>query len=336
MPEECIRMQEKRNSGQKPVEYAIAIAPQRADPWVYRHSDGWYYFTATVPEFDVIELRRARSLQELGSAIPVVVWRKHEYGEMSAKIWAPEIHFANGKWYIYFAAGRKDASFAHRMYALENDSANPLEGRWIEKGQMASNWESFSLDATMFEHRGERYLVWAQHDPAVKGNTNLYIAAMENPWTIRGRQTMISKPEFEWEQVGYGVNEGPAVLIRNGKVWISYSASATDHHYCMGLLAAPEEGDLLSSASWTKSPTPVFRSHEENGQYGPGHNCFTLSEDGKRDVMVYHARPYKEIAGDSLMDPNRHARAQTIRWKPDGTPDFGVPAPDRKQISSGG
>ena len=30
--------------------------PQRADPYVYRHTDGTYYFTASVPEYDRIVL----------------------------------------------------------------------------------------------------------------------------------------------------------------------------------------------------------------------------------------------------------------------------------------
>ena len=45
-----------------------------------------------------------------------------------------------------------------------------------------------------------------------------------------------------------------------------------------------------------------------------------------RDMLVYHARDYREIKGDPLFDPNRHTRVQPLRFRPDGTPDFGVPA----------
>jgi hypothetical protein len=44
------------------------VVPQRADPWVYRHTDAWYYFTGSVPAYDRIELRRARTLQGLAFA----------------------------------------------------------------------------------------------------------------------------------------------------------------------------------------------------------------------------------------------------------------------------
>ncbi|OMF51243.1 glycoside hydrolase family 43 protein [Paenibacillus peoriae] len=313
------------------VPFNNPVIEQRADPWIYKHSDGYYYFTGSVPEYDRIEVRRASTIQGLSTAEPVAVWHKYETGPLSANIWAPEIHYINDKWYIYFAAARttetKEGLFDHRMFVLENDSANPLEGEWVEKGQIKTRWETFALDATTFQHNGVLYYVWAQKDPDIVGNSNLYISEMSNPWTLHGEQVMISTPEYDWEIIGFKVNEGAAVLKRNGRIFISYSASATDHNYCMGLLTADENADLLDPKSWTKSPEPVFCTNEETGQFGPGHNSFTVAADGS-DVIVYHARNYKEITGDPLYDPNRHTRVQPFNWKEDGTPDFGIPVPD--------
>ena len=305
------------------VEVTNPLIQQRADPWIYYHTDGYYYFTATAPEYDRLILRRADSIQGLSSAAEAVVWEKHPSGIMGAHIWAPELHNIDDKWYIYFAAGSTDDIWAIRIYVLENTSANPLEGTWTERGQVKTNWESFSLDATTFEHEGTRYLVWAQHDPKIGGNTNLYIAAMSNPWTIEGEQVMITRPEYDWERIGFLVNEGAAVIKRNGRIFISYSASATDANYAMGLLWASEDSDLLDASSWGKSPTPVFKSG--NGVYGPGHNSFTVSLDGVYDLLVYHGRDYEEISGDPLNDPNRHTRIQPLHWNEDGTPNFGEP-----------
>ncbi|AOZ94159.1 family 43 glycosylhydrolase [Paenibacillus crassostreae] len=314
-------------------EYNNPLIEQRADPWIYKHSDGYYYFTASVPEYDRIESRRASTLQELSVTNSVVIWYKHVSGPLSVNIWAPEIHFIDSKWYIYFAATHtlepKDGLFDHRMYVLENDSANPLEGLWIEKGQVETAWESFALDATSFEHKGIRYYVWAQKDSRIPGNSNLYISAMSNPWTLTGPQTMISTPDYSWEIVGFSVNEGAAVLKRNGRIFISFSCSATDFNYCMGLLVADENSNLLDASSWTKLSEPVFQSCEENGQYGPGHNSFTVNEFGE-DVIIYHARNYKEINGDPLYDPNRHTRAQVFQWNEEGIPNFGIPVKDHR------
>ena len=75
----------------------------------------------------------------------------------------------------------------------------------------------------MFELGNKLYYVWAQKDPAIPGNSNLYISEMQNPWTLCGKQTLLSIPAYAWEKVGFLVNEGPAVIIRNGKVFITYS-----------------------------------------------------------------------------------------------------------------
>ena len=298
------------------------IILQRADPWVYKHTDGYYYFSASVPEYDRIEIRRSKSINGLAEAPAITIWRKHDEGMLSANIWAPEIHYIDGKWYIYFAAARttetNEGLFDHRIFVLENENENPLEGKWIEKGQLKTNWESFALDATTFEHNGVRYLVWAQKDPNIYGNSNLYIAKMKNPWTIEGEQIMIAEPEYDWEKIGFLVNEGPAVLNRNGKIFISYSASATDYNYCMGVLIADENSDLLNKDSWYKSVTPVLKTNEEEEIFGPGPSCFTVSEDGKTDMLVYHARNYKEIVGDPLYDPNRHTFVKELGYDEDG------------------
>ncbi|MDQ0060167.1 glycoside hydrolase family 43 protein [Paenibacillus harenae] len=321
-------MENRQGIGNLQTVYRNPLVEQRADPWVLKHTDGYYYFTGSVPEYDRIELRRATTIEGLTSAPATDIWQKHENGVMSRNIWAPEIHYIAGKWYIYFAAGRDDEPFAHRMYVLENDAVNPLEGQWVEKGEIKTAWDSFSLDATSFEHNGEQYLVWAQKDPQIEGNTNLYIAEMDNPWTLRSEQVRITKPEYDWEVIGFLVNEGAAVLKRNGRIFLTYSASATDHNYAMGMLTASETSDLLDPASWIKSEKPVFASNPDASQYGPGHNSFTVSKDGTQDIMIYHARSYKEIAGDPLFDPNRHARAKAIEWRSDGTPDFGKPQAD--------
>lgn len=98
----------------------------------------------------------------------------------------------------------------------------------------------------------------------------------------------------------------------------------------MGLLTAEEDSDLLEPISWKKNANPVFQTNEETSQYGPGHNSFTVSEDGSEDILIYHARNYQDIEGDPLWDPNRHTRAQVFTWNEDGTPNFGIPVADAK------
>jgi GH43 family beta-xylosidase len=316
-------------AGAAPV-FDNPLVPQRADPHVTLQADGYYYLSATAPEYDRIEVRRARDLNGIGNGDSKVVWRKHAAGPMAANIWAPEMHRIDGKWYLYFTAGRSDAPLEIRLYVLENAAANPLEGTWIERGQLKTGWESFALDATTFAIDGRRYLLWTQRPPtSEKHMTAVYIAEMDTPLSIKGAATLLTVPEYPWEKVKFDVNEAPAVLVKNGRVFVTYSASATDANYALGMLTADAGANLLDARSWSKSPRPVFASSKTTGQYGPGHNSFTTTPDGKTDILVYHARGYEHIPGDSLHDPNRHTRAQAIAWRADGTPDFGEPVADK-------
>ncbi|AGL17278.1 family 43 glycosylhydrolase [Actinoplanes sp. N902-109] len=303
------------------------LIAQRADPFITRPVAGMYYFTGSVPEYDRIIVRGAPSIAGLGTATESVVWRRPASGKMGGHIWAPELHRIDNKWYIYFAAGDSDDVFRIRMYVLESAHADPRDpAGWVLRGQIATEWDSFALDSTTFTHRGRRYLVWAQSEPELAVNSSLYIAELSNPWTLRTKPTRIATPTRSWEIQGYRVNEGPAVLVRNGRVFVSFSASATDARYCIGLLSAPDNANLLANASWAKQPDPVLVSNDGTQQYGPGHNSFTVAADGVTDVLVYHARDYRDITGDPLYDPNRNTRVQKLTWAADGTPAFGIPA----------
>jgi GH43 family beta-xylosidase len=301
-----------------------AFIEQRADPHISR-VDGWYYFTASVPEFDRIILRKARTLKELPDAVEKIVWTKHAEGPMSCNIWAPEMHRVDGKWMIYFAAARGGADekgvYDHRIYALENDSPDPMDGGFAEAGRIDTGWESFSLDSTTVVFEGQRYFIWAQRDFAIPGNSNLYIAEMKSPLELKLPAVRLSVPEYDWECRGFLVNEGPSCLIHGGNLFLTYSGSATDERYAMGLLSLKTGSDPLDAAAWTKSPVPVMVTEEQNGLYGPGHNSFTVDEEGK-DLLVFHARPYPGFRGTALSDPNRHCFLRYVRYDADGVPLF--------------
>ncbi|MCD8391053.1 MAG: family 43 glycosylhydrolase [Firmicutes bacterium] len=300
-------------------EYISPLVYQRADPFCYRHTDGFYYFTATVPGYDYIELRRARTLNELGTANSKIIWKKHGSGEMGSHIWAPEIHRIGNKWYIYFAAGEAENEWNIRPYALMCEDDDLMEGEWKELGRIDVGVESFSLDMTAFTLNGRQYNIWAQ-TLSEDDTSSLYIAEMDTPVNLKSAPMLLTKPEYDWETRGIPVNEGPAVLIRNGKIFVAYSASNTGANYCMGMLWCDESDDVLDIGSWHKMSEPVFKTNVQAGCYGPGHNCFT--SDGESDVLIYHARNYEEIEGDPLDDPNRHTYAKKIVYDKNGFPVF--------------
>jgi GH43 family beta-xylosidase len=321
----------KASSTETPVQNPVVL--QRADAQISRHESGVYYMTASVPEYDRLILRRSPTIAGLATAEERVLWRRPATGKMGGHIWAPEVHEIDGRWYMYFAAGDAGDRFHIRTYVLQCKGPDPMTGDWEILGQMQVPWDTFNLDSTTFVHKGQRYFLWAQSEPTIRTNSNLYLAPLATPTTLARTPVCLSVPELPWEIQGFKVNEGAAVLARNGRLFMTYSASATDARYCLGMLTADADADIMDPKSWTKSQEPVFVTNEVTGVYGPGHNSFTVDEQG-RDVMVYHGRDYRQITGDPLYDPNRHTRVQRIYYRADGAPDFGVPVgngevPDR-------
>ena len=300
---------------------------QRADPYVYLHSDGYYYFTASVPAYDQIVLRKSKTLEGLADAEEITIWEKHLTGIMGAHIWAPELHYLQGKWYIYFAAGESEEVWNIRPYVLMCEDEDPITGKWIEQGRLQKadddefSFEAFSLDVTVFENKDKLYCIWAEKVGVGKQISNLYIAEMENPCKLKTVQVLLTTPDYDWERIGFWVNEGAAILKRDENIYLTYSASETGIHYCIGMLKTTEDRDLLDPRSWQKERDPVLVTDASKGIYGPGHNSFTKGSNGE-DMMIYHARTEEKIEGNPLYNPNRHAFFMTVKWDAQGNPQF--------------
>jgi GH43 family beta-xylosidase len=290
-----------------------------ADPCL-RFYNGWYYLSTT-SAIDV-RLRRARRLGDLATATDQVVW-KDDTPSRSRDIWAAEffpLESGHGlRWYLYFTAsdGRDDAH--HRLYVAESAGAEPL-GPYTFKAQLQTDPDNsqYAIDGTVLTlPNGTLYFLWCGR-PSPNGQ-GLYISRMENPWTLSGARTYLPAD-------GFGspvVREGPETLVRNGKVFLIYSSSgASTPDYKLGMLSADVGADLLNVTAWHQHPKPVFARVDQWGVFGPGHNFFFQSPDGREDWIAYHA---KSGIADTYAD--RSTRAQPFTWNDDGTPNFGLPLP---------
>lgn len=303
------------------------LLPSGADPWsIYK--DGFYYYMHTVQ--NKLVLWKTKNLSELKTAAQKTIFTPPT-GTMYAKeLWAPEIHFLNNKWYVYFAADNGNNN-THRMYALENSAQDPLKGEWIFKGKVADQSDKWAIDGSVFYHQKQLYMIWSGWEGDVNGKQEIFIAKMKNPYTIKGKRYKISSPELAWELHGtlnnpsnpphVSVNEGPQILINGDKTFLIYSASGcwTDF-YALGMLTLTGK-DLLLASSWTKSSQPVFKQSEKNGVYAPGHNSFFTSPDGKENWILYHANDQPGQGCGNFRSP----RAQKFSWNSDGSPNFGEP-----------
>jgi len=313
----------------------------RADPFVTKGGDGFYYFTASYPMYgkndpegyDRIILRRSKTVEGLASAEEKVIWDEKDSQTAFRFIWAPEIHEIGGKWYVLFAAsGSENNVWDIDCHIIMCSGKDPFNNAWVDKGKFTAcdgddfAFRGFSLDMTHFECAGRHFVAWAQNG----GNSNVYLAEINpaQPWKTISKSVLLTKPEYDWERVNIPVNEGPAVMIENGKVFMAFSASATGPEYCVGLLYADADADLTDPESWTKLSQPLLTSADLDGEYGPGHNSFVKNEKGEW-LIVYHSRDelcFNKKCGfgnqDPLYDPCRSARIKKVEWDENGMPVF--------------
>ncbi|GLX66534.1 glycoside hydrolase family 43 protein [Paenibacillus glycanilyticus] len=301
------------------------VVESAADPWVYQHTDGYYYFMCT--RGNRLELTRSDRLSGIAEGRKQTIWTPEPGGLYSSHLWAPEIHFLNNSWYVYYTANDGGGDESRRICVLENASADPLEGQWVWKGALPT--PVAGLDGTVFQLKDQLYFLYAGYGHFPDYGSAIYIMGMTNPWTLTGEQTLLTAPTLDWEkQGGMAINEGPVMLKRNGKVFLVYSASTTwSEDYSLGMLAMDESADPMAAQSWTKTMQPVFKKSVDNGVYATGHNSFTKSPDSSEDWIVFHALP-----APGVDTKHRATRIQRFGWNPDGTPDFGVPYGDEMAL----
>ncbi len=293
-----------------------------ADPWVVKNPNGKGYFYCYsdcditvdakhvyVDYADAPYMFTHRKTNPVFDAVPGSMY--------SSELWAPELHWIDGHWYIYVAADNGEQA-THRMFVLKGTSKDPTKP-FVMINKMVDTADRWSIDGTVFKHKGKLYAAWSFSD----NGQVIKLAETENPTTIKGEGVIISRPEYDWECRELKINEGPAVLTHGKKLYIVYSASfANSDFYCLGLLEYTG-GDILDPKNWKKHEKPVFEGG--NGIISPGHCSFTKDAEGK-DWIVYHCILNK---GDDWT--KRRMRMQPVKWDGD-FPVFGEPVPDGVEL----
>jgi GH43 family beta-xylosidase len=289
-----------------------------ADPCLTFHA-GWYYLSTTTATD--IRIRRAKRLAELKDAPDQVVW-KDDHPERFRDLWAAEFHRLDGgkgpRWYMYYTASDgKEGDTHHRMFVLESEGDDP-RGPYTFQAKLKTDPDDtqYAIDGTVLKlPSGELYFLWCGR-PSPTGQ-GLYISRMTNPWTLVGERTYLPSNGFGCPYV----REAPVTLQKGNQIHLIYSACGADTpDYKLGRLTATVGTNLLSPASWKQHPRPVFARVDQYGIFGPGHNFFFRSPDGKEDWIVYHAK-----RGMALTYGDRSTHAKRFTWNPDDSPNFGLP-----------
>lgn len=297
------------------------IVTKGADPWVITDGGSFHYCYVRK---DTVFLKSVKRISELAHAKERNIWVPEKGTAYSKEVWAPELHFLDGRWYVYVAAddGKNEN---HRMYVLATKGAN-INEEFSFLGKITDKSDKWAIDGSPFKFKGKLYFVWSGWEGEQNVQQNIYIAEMDSPTSIKSERVKISQPDFEWEKRGSSkdlptINEGPEILEHNGKLFLIYSAAGSwSDHYCLGMLELTGNNPL-TAAAWTKTPKPVFQSNES--VTSPGHASFI--KIGKQDYIVYHSARRKGAGWD------RQVNIQPFGWK-NGKPDFGSALPYGQEI----
>ncbi len=257
-----------------------------------------------------------------------VVWQAPKTGPYSREIWAPELHFVDGHWYVYVAASDGDNA-NHLAYVLKSKTDDvlseyevhgPLETGDGEDGRSPNVW---AIDMTLLRHNEKLYAIWSGWDAPGTDRQFLYIAPMSSPTELSGpRVRLCANDDYLWERLEpalehRGLNEGPEVFQANGRTFVFYSCGASWlPTYKLGRLELKGD-DPLDPNAWVKSDQPAFESSDD--VYGVGHSCFVPSPDGTQWWHVYHAKR------DRNPGWRRAVHVQPMQVDDAGMPELGKP-----------
>ncbi|MFD5749197.1 glycoside hydrolase family 43 protein [Streptomyces sp. NPDC127033] len=270
-----------------------------ADPSIIRVGGTYYAAKATGGG---ISVRASATLAGFVDVPPKQIWLDPGMGE----VWAPKITRINGRYHVYFTAGR---SADHRMYVISSDS--PDSGYGAERKLALPN-DKWAIDGSAFTFGNQLWFVWSGWSGDTNVEQNLYIARMSDPTTPTGSRHIISQPRESWERVVGNpyINEAPIpIKDPNGQLHIAYSANGSwSDRYCIADLRLRAGGDPTYVWDWYKSNGCQFGSHRDTMMTGwdptlfvdgPGSHTFALVNgdiansppSGNTFPIMYHAVP---------------------------------------------
>jgi len=304
-----------------------------ADPWVIRRGDVYYYVKSQDRR---IWIASAPRLTDVIAAPARAVWSAPDTGWNRTNIWAPELHYADGRWYIYYTGGRAGPPFTSQHAGVLQSAGEDPFGPYGSRGMLYTGdsigtgaGDRWSIDLTVGRIAGRDYAVWSgwMQDAATdKTPQQLYIAPMSSPWSIATNRVLLSAPDAEWERgPQLDLQEGPEFLLRDGNAFVVYSTrDSWLKEYSLGMLRLRDTtANPLDSRNWTKTG-PVFTG--STSVFGVGHASFVTTPDESEHWIVYHSKDSPTPGWQ------RSVRMQRFDWSSDGAPHFGDAARDGERI----
>jgi len=242
-----------------------------ADPFILAEN-GIYYLYGTSSD-DGIGVLVSEDLVNWrvpdGSGIYFALNENDSYG--NRWFWAPEVYHIGDTYYMYYSTEE------HVCVATSNSPLGPFKQKVQEP-----MFKEKGIDNTLFiDSDGTPYMFWVRFN---NGN-EIWSVKLERDLVtvIPGTESFCIRMSQEWEREWPAVNEGPFVVLHDGKYVMTYSANSYEcKNYGLGMAVADHIG-----GEWTKyDGNPIFQCPA--GLYGVGHHSFFKDFKGK-DRIVFHS-----------------------------------------------
>jgi len=256
-----------------------------ADPNI-KFEDGYYYLSATgkAPDGRFIPIYRSKDLASW-QFVRGAVDRGGKTDWNYKNFWAPEVYKIGDKFYLYYTA-MPDVSPQNSGNRVGLAISDSIQGPYQNVGVVVPH---ASIDGHLFfDTDGSMYIFYTiEHgnkDGLVAGQ--IYADKLISPTQVAGKPVQIIS-HHRWQ-------EGPFILQRNDKYYLTYSCGAwTDSTYHVRYAIAKSV-----MGPYTEQPDTIIKTNM--GVKGPGHHSFFTDNKGK-DWIVYHG-----------WDPNHTTRYSRI------------------------
>jgi GH43 family beta-xylosidase len=284
--------------GPTPYSNPVLGDPRRpvADPFVLKWN-GEYYLYATG---DPVQAYRSTDLVHWKPLGGVLAASKDPKAWNQAELWAPEVVYREGKFYLYYTATRKSSDWkvseAERRVGVA--VAESPTGPFVDAGKPVT--KTWAIDGTVFKDPdgGQEHLFYSYVDETKLRGAAIVVDRLTDFSAAAGKPALVTRGTEAWEDrdgdpsngsVRY-TNEAPVVVKRLGRYLLMYSGGAWDlSTYAVGFASSdklPRGG--LTGPGWRKPGPPFLRGTRL--VEAPGHHSLVKAPNNVDDICVHHAR----------------------------------------------
>jgi len=215
-------------------------------------------------------------------------------------LWAPEVAYDNGTFYIYYSAGGKEGKGHQLRVATATRPTGPFE----DSGTVLTPDDPFTIDAHPFrDDDGHWYLYYCRDFLNSEGGervgTGIVVDRLVGMTRLAGERTMVVRPHADWQlyqrqRRWYGrvwdwyTVEGPFVHKHGGRYYCFYSGGAwREPNYGVSYVVADHPMGPFASEAGADGPE-ILRT-KPGRVIGPGHASVVHAPDNVGQYIVYHA-----------------------------------------------